>query len=197
MTATRVCTQCKVEKPITEYRKAKGDRHHGRHSICQECLLPRDREYNRLNRMYVNGKQIPKSHPLFKPGRYKALDDAWSHVEIDQRTTEGEVYIVRSPAHPNWLKVGKAVNSEERLNGYQTASPHRDYVLEYCEHFENRHEAESAIHRMLEKHKDCHDRKNEWFKTYIPTIKEVMNEYRDSLRHRDQQHPQYDLVLCN
>ena len=99
--------------------------------------------------------------------------------------------------HPEWLKVGKAVNSEERLNGYQTASPHRDYVLEYCEHFENRHEAESAIHRMLEKHKDCHGRKNEWFKTYIPTIKEVMNEYRDSLRHRDQQHPQYDMVLCN
>lgn len=196
MTATRVCTQCKVEHPITNYRKAKADKL-GRHSICQDCLLPRDREYNRLNRMYVNGQPVPKSHPLFKPGKYKTLDDAWSHVEIDNRTTEGEVYIIRSPAYCNWLKVGKAVSSEDRLNGYQTSSPFRDYVLEYWEHFDNRHEAEAAIHRLLEKHKDCHDRKNEWFKTYIPTVKEVMNEYRDSLRHRDQQNAQYDLVLCN
>ena len=33
-------------------------------------------------RMFVNGMYIPKSHPLHKPGRYKSLDDAWSHQQI-------------------------------------------------------------------------------------------------------------------
>jgi hypothetical protein len=152
--------------------------------------------------MYVNGVYIPKSHPLHKPGRYKAIDDAWSHVEIDKKTVAGEVYIIRNSAWTNWLKIGKAVLSEDRLNGYQTGSPFRDYVLEYYEAFDNRHEAEKAIHRMLEKHKDCHERRGEWFKTYIPVVKEVMNEYRQQQAqadtgHRDEQQSQYDLVLCN
>jgi len=164
---------------------------------CKDC----SKEYNtksNTNRMWVNGKYIPQSHPLYKPGRYKTLDDAWSHTDIDERSTTGEVYIIRNPAFCNWLKVGKAVNSEDRLQGYQTSSPHRDYVLEYCEHFENRHHAEAAIHRMLEKHKDCHERKGEWFKTYIPTIKEVMNEYRNQTTgtgHRDEHATQHDLDL--
>ena len=151
-------------------------------------------------RMYVNGKEVSKKHPLYKPGRYKTLDDAWSHCEIDERSTEGEVYIIRNSAWTNWLKVGKAVSSEDRLKGYQTSSPFRDYVLEYCEYFDNRHEAEAEIHRMLEKHPKCFARKGEWFKTYIPTIKEVMNEYRNQTTHpryRDQSCPQHDMDSCN
>ena len=34
-------------------------------------------------RMYVNGKEISKKHPLHKPGKYKSLDDAWSHNKIE------------------------------------------------------------------------------------------------------------------
>lgn len=150
----------------------------------------------RANRMWVNGKYIPFSHPLHKPGRYKTLDDAWSHCEIDERSKEGEVYIIRNKAWSDWYKVGKAVSSEDRLSGYQTSSPFRDYVLCYCEKFDNRHKAEAEIHRMLEKHEQCLDRKGEWFKTYIPVIQEVMNDYRDKetyTRHRDEQHPQLDL----
>lgn len=184
------CIDCNTDLIInenwTEARKKQGK------YVCMDCWSARD-----ALRMYINGKEISKSHPLHKPGRYKAIDDAWSHVEIDKKTVAGEVYIIRNRAWTNWLKIGKAVLSEDRLNGYQTGSPFRDYVLEYYEEFDNRHEAEKAIHRLLEKHKDCHERRGEWFKTYIPVVKEVMNEYRDSLRHRDQQHPQQDLVLCN
>lgn len=192
------CKTCGELKPNTEYHKYKQGAD-GLRPSCKDCRSKFERSRND-NRMFVNGKHISTSHPLYKPGRYKALDDAWSHTEIDQRSVDGEVYIVRSPAHPDWLKVGKAVNSEERLNGYQTASPHRDYVLEYCEHFENRHQAEKAIHRMLEKHKHCFERKGEWFKTYIPTIKEVMNDYRNkeaSVGHRNEQQSQHDLDSCN
>lgn len=191
------CKTCGEMKPLTEYHTYKQGAD-GLRPSCKECRSKLERDRND-NRMFVNGKHISTSHPLYKPGRFKSLDDAWSHQEIE-RTNEGEVYIIRNPAFCNWLKVGKAVNSEDRLNGYQTSSPFRDYVLEYCEHFENRHQAEAAIHRMLEKHKDCHERKGEWFKTYIPTIKEVMNEYRNQetgTGHRNEHATQHDLDLCN
>jgi len=65
-------------------------------------------------RMFVNGKYIPKSNPLHKPGRYKSLDDAWSHQKIEQ-TREGEIYAITNTAWINWYKIGKAVNAEDRL----------------------------------------------------------------------------------
>ena len=113
------------------------------------------------NRMFVNGKYIPSSHPLHKPGRYKALDDAWSHEEIE-RTEEGDVYAIKNPAWPTWTKVGKAVSSEDRLNGYQTSSPHRDYEIIAKFFAEDRHEAEKMLHRELDK--IAEERKGEWFK---------------------------------
>jgi len=134
----------------------------------------------RAKRMWIDGKYIPFGHPLHKPGRYKSLDDAWSHCEIDKRSKEGEVYIIRNMAWPNWYKVGKAVDATDRLKGYQTSSPHRDFVLCYREHFKDRHTAEKAIHKMLRKHKSCHDHKGEWFNTYVPVIQEVMREYKEA-----------------
>ena len=195
---SKTCLKCHTELELTNFKK-NPDSPDGYYAHCKDCTRDRDYLYNNTKRMWVNGKYIPKSHPLWKPGRFKSLDDAWSHAEIE-RTNEGEVYIIRNPAFCNWLKVGKAVSSEDRLQGYQTSSPFRDYVLEYCEHFENRHQAEATIHRMLEKHKDCHERRGEWFKTYIPTIKEVMNEYRNQetgTGYRDQHATQHDLDLCN
>lgn len=192
------CKHCGEHKPLDQFHNKTGAPD-GKQVNCKDCRRTVER-YRNTDRMFVNGKFIPKSHPLHKPGRFKTLDDAWSHTEIDTRSTEGEVYIIRNPAFPDWLKVGKAVNSEDRLNGYQTSSPFRDYVLEYCEHFDNRHEAEAAIHALLEKHDQCMERKGEWFKTFIPTIKEVMNEYRTtqvSTGHRDESSSQHDLDLCH
>ena len=63
-------------------------------------------------RMFVNGKYIPTSNPLHKPGRYKSLDDAWSHQKIEQ-TREGEIYAITNTAWINWYKIGKAVNAED------------------------------------------------------------------------------------
>ena len=198
MTDTKVCTQCHTELPLEKF-EVQSHLADGRRAYCKDCKTRYSKKSN-PNRMWVNGKYIPKTHPLWKPGRYKTLDDAWSHTEIDSRSTAGEVYIIRNMAWPEWLKVGKAVNAEDRLNGYQTSSPFRDFVLCYAESFDNRHQAESEIHRMLEKHKHCHDRKGEWFKTYVPTIQEVMNEYRikeNGTGYRDEHCPQHDLVLCD
>lgn len=113
------------------------------------------------NRMFVNGKYIPQSHPLHKPGNYKSLDDAWSHTEIE-RTKDGEVYLVINPAWPDWVKLGKAVIAEDRLSGYQTGSPHRDYLLLFNVYVEDRHLKERE---MLTTFKErATEYKGEWFK---------------------------------
>jgi len=198
MSNTKVCSMCNETLPLDKfYFETKIQRHR---SECKSCHTSVYKPKNNSERMWVNGKYIPKTHPLHKPGRFKTLDDAWSHTEIDTRSTEGEVYIIRNKAWTDWYKVGKAVNSEDRLQGYQTSSPFRDYVLEYYEHFNNRHQAESAIHRLLEKHKCCLERRGEWFKTYIPVIQEVMNEYRNKetgTGHRDEPITPDDLAVCD
>ena len=119
-------------------------------------------------RMFVNGKYIPKSNPLHKPGRYKSLDDAWSHQKIEQ-TKEGEIYAIANTAWINWYKIGKAVNAEDRLNAYQTGSPFRNYELVMFYKVANRHVAERSIHKLLVKKK--YNKKAEWF--YVEDLEDL------------------------
>lgn len=171
-------------------------------------------------RMTIQGKRYRVGNPnhpfhsIYKieghEGVYKAMGLKYTeqlakeikrNVEaMFDEVIEGEVYIIRNKAWIDWYKVGKAVSSEDRLQGYQTSSPFRDYVLEYSEMFDNRHQAESSIHRMLEKHDKCLERRGEWFKTDIPVIKEVMNDYRKQTTdsgHRDEHCPQHDLACSD
>ena len=120
------------------------------------------------NRMFVNGKYITSSHPLHKPGRFKSLDDAWSHEKIES-TKLGEVYIITNDAWPDWVKVGKAVSADDRLNGYQTSSPFRDYTVIATLAAEDRHAKEREMHRAFEHFAD--ERRGEWFK--IDRIKAI------------------------
>ena len=65
-----------------------------------------------LERMYVNGKYIPKSNPLWKAGRFKSFDDAWSHKQINS-TTEGEVYVIVNDAWPEWVTDNRHFKEKE------------------------------------------------------------------------------------
>jgi len=114
------------------------------------------------NRMYVNGKYIPASHPLHKAGRFKALDDAWSHTEINERSVAGEVYLIVNPAWPAWVKVGKASIVTDRLNNYQTSSPMRDYALLASIPVDNMHEQERRFLQLFSS--KGYERRGEWFK---------------------------------
>jgi hypothetical protein len=114
------------------------------------------------NRMWVNGKYVPKSHPLFKPGRYKTFTDAaFDSLSKYEMSKEGQVYIITNPNFPEWIKVGMAIDSEDRLNGYQTSSPFRDYELFTSWSVSDRRSAESEAHTLLGKK---YDRRGEWFK---------------------------------
>lgn len=115
------------------------------------------------DRMYVNGKYIVQTHPLHKAGRYKNFEDAaFSSLEKYNSSKEGQVYIIVNESFPEWIKVGMAIDAEDRLSNYQTSSPYRDYAL-YCSwSVSDRRAAEQAAHEILT---ECSDaRKNEWFK---------------------------------
>ena len=124
------------------------------------------------NRMFVNGKYIPSSHPLHKPGRDKSLDDAWSHRKIES-TEQGDVYIIANSAWPEWVKVGKASIAEDRLNGYQTSSPFRDYKIVAKLSTEDRHTKEREMHKIFEHF--AKERKGEWFKIETVTAIKLFN----------------------
>jgi len=123
-------------------------------------------------RMYVNGKEISKKHPLHKPGRYKSLDDVWSHNKIES-VDQGEVYIIVNEAWPEWVKVGKAVISEDRLKGYQTSSPFRDYRIVATLSTDNRHVKEREMHKVFAHF--AKERKGEWFKIDKVTAIKLFN----------------------
>ena len=117
--------------------------------------------------MYVNSKYISRKHPLYKPGRYKTFNDAaFSSLVNYVLSTEGEVYILKNPAWKNWYKIGKAIESTDRCNGYQTGSPHRDYELVTYKKFKHRGVAEKMAHSLAESL--SRKRLNEWF--YIENL---------------------------
>lgn len=124
-------------------------------------------------KMWVNGKYIPKSHPLHKPGRYKNFEDAaFSSLAKYETSVEGQVYVIVNPSFPEWVKVGMAIDSEDRLNGYQTSSPFRDYMLNYKWDVNDRRAAESEAHTELQK---LYERRSEWFKCTPEQAQEVVS----------------------
>lgn len=164
-THTKECIDCSTSLILgdnwTESRKKQGK------YVCKKCWGVRDSK-----RMYVNGKEISNKHPLYKAGRYKNFEEAAFESLTNYKTNpEGDVYIITNPAWPEWVKVGKAVEANDRLNNYQTSSPHRDYVIYDSFDVKDRSEAESKSHELLQKH---FERQNEWFKCDPEQAKEVI-----------------------
>lgn len=145
--------------------------------VCKTCW----HEGNRAE-MYVGGKYVSKTHPLWKPGRYKTFEAAaFDSLGNYTKSKDGEVYIVANPAWPEWVKVGMAIDSMDRCNGYQTSSPFRDYNLVYSFKTSDRRKSEREAHDLIELYAD--ERRGEWFKIAVgfathllSTIKEVSNE---------------------
>ena len=168
----RYCRDCKEELDVTtnwseSSRKARVYR-------CKRCHADNQTSFNHIHaprtnklRMFVDGKYISRKHPLYKPGRYKTFNDAaFSSLVNYVLSTEGEVYILKNPAWKNWYKIGKAIESTDRCNGYQTGSPHRDYELVTYKKFKHRGVAEKMAHSLAERL--SRKRANEWF--YIENL---------------------------
>jgi len=169
------CSHCGETKALSEYHKNHAKKY-GRDSLCKPCKKKVDAVYTiRRNafRMWVNGKYVPKTHPLHKPGRYKTFEDAaFSSLAKYETSVEGQVYIITNPNFAGWVKVGMAIDSEDRLNGYQTSSPFRDYFLHSFWTVSDRRQAEATAHAELEK---TFERRGEWFKCTPEQAKEVIS----------------------
>lgn len=168
------CNSCNVE--LTEDNWSESWKDIGR-TQCKSCSQQYN-NYSNKRRMYINGKYIPQNNPLWKPGRYKSLDDAWSHEQIE-RTKEGEVYAIVNEAWLGWVKIGKAVNADDRCNGYQTSSPFRDYRIIARMSTEDRHKQESEMHKVFEHFAE--ERKGEWFKIDNVTAIKIFNHHTKTL----------------
>lgn len=146
------------------------DYHVNKNPTCKECHRKNNRRYQakqNAKKMYVNGKYVPITHPLHKPGNYKTFNDAaFSSLANYVLSTEGEVYVIKNPAWKNWYKIGKAIDSTDRCSGYQTSSPHRDYELVTYKKVKHRGVAEKMAHSLAESL--SRKRANEWF--YIENL---------------------------
>ena len=176
------CPKCNKDKPLSEYQKRIINEINIGQPYCRACRAtykPRIESNKRLspkhnpNRMYVNGKYVPKTHPLYKAGRYKTFEGAaFASLEGYANTTEGYVYIINNPCWDGWVKVGMAIDAEDRCKQYQTSSPFRDYKLCYLKHFEDRKIAEQSAHKELKKITDTYN--GEWFQTSVKEAKKTI-----------------------
>ena len=141
---------------------------------CKECKRksnalsnPRHNPQNNPQRMWVNGKYIPKSHPLHKAGSYKSFGDlAFGSLNNYKQIKEGYVYAISNSAWPDWIKIGMAIDAEDRLSSYQTSSPMRNYRLVHSVYCEDRSESERSAHILAARKANIPWNKNdngEWF----------------------------------
>ena len=148
---------------------------------CKSCIRKKETEGNK-KQLYINGKYISRKDPLyniFKPGKYKNINDAVFEQPGMNSVKEGYVYVITNKAWPDWVKIGMAIDAEDRLSGYQTSSPHRDYILEHSVHSNDRRKSEQEAHTRATKL--ASETNGEWFKLTVQQAIEVLDnldEYR-------------------
>ena len=176
----KTCTACSVHLTDDNWYKSAQNKNY---YTCISCHDKSNAKTNAIHNplsMYVNGKYVSRKHPLYKPGKYKSFGDAaFSSLSNYVNVKFGYVYAIRNPAWPDWIKIGKAVDAEDRLRSYHTGSPMRDYKLVHAVFFEDRNEAERKAH-LLAAAKTTHPwNKNdngEWFRLTEEQAMEVLRE---------------------
>jgi len=175
------CYECGVQLDKTNWMPSFKKRDQ---RICKTCYRERfNSKNNKINNplaLYINGKYISRKDPLykmFKPGYYKSINDGLFKSSGGDDITYGEVYIITNKAWDGWVKIGMAVDSKDRLKGYQTSSPHRDYKLVHKVFSNDRRSAEAQAH--TEALKIAEDHKNEWFKISIADAINILDNLNE------------------
>jgi hypothetical protein len=115
---------------------------------------------------------------MFRPGNYTCLGDATFKQSEISNIDYGYVYIITNKAWPGWVKIGMAVDAEDRLKGYQTSSPFRDFELVHKIYSEDRRKTEQEAHKMAKLKAERTE--SEWFLIDIDKAVEILdklNEY--------------------
>ena len=138
---TRECNHCGC--PLSGISWAVGNVRKNNY-ICRKCDSIKGRR-NRLKRL--------------------ALDIGLSAFRRYSKTKEGYVYVLSNPAWPGWVKVGMAVDAQDRCGSYQTSSPFRDYTLHCSVLCSDRRKDEQIAHTHLEV--IASERRGEWFQVPV------------------------------
>ena len=175
---SKTCNTCETEKPLEQFNLSGGGK---RRNMCNVCFNNTHNTKTNPERMYMNGVYVPKTHPLWKPGRYVSPDNnAYDVSAEDGKPVHGYVYIITNDAWPEWVKIGMADDAEKRLRGYQTCSPMRDYHLYEFYEVNDRRAAETAAHKILH---EQYKRRREWFRCSPQAadllIRGTMGEFAD------------------
>lgn len=85
----------------------------------------------------------------------------------------GYVYAIGNPAWKDYIKIGSAIDVDDRLKSYQTSSPLRDFFIIDYYFVLNRREEESLLHSIFS------DRKLEWCKVDKDRIKEIFRKRKE------------------
>ena len=140
------------------------------HHMNNRGLIYFKREYRTIDGYLKQGGNLKKI-------KYNAPDvsDIGKVVTLlyDQQT-EGFLYVIANPAWEEWVKIGMAVNAEDRLKGYQTSSPFRDYKLNIGMPVKDRRLAEAEAHKQAEE--IATERKGEWFRMPLDSANKLVKE---------------------
>jgi len=172
-----VCSKCNCSLDDTNWMASFKKRNQ---RICKSCYRSnfnsKNNKVNNPKALYINGKYVSRKDPrykIFKPGNYKNIGDALFEQSEASGIKEGYVYVITNKAWPDWVKIGMAIDAEDRLNGYQTSSPHRDYVLEHSVYSNDRRKSEQQAHTRATK--IALETNGEWFKLTVEQAIEVLN----------------------
>mgnify|MGYP003127258115 CR=1 FL=1 len=139
------------------------------HRMNEQGLVFYKQKYRTLNGYLQQGGNI--SRLTFKNMSPKDIQ-IFSKALYDTKKA-GDVYIIYNPAWEGWYKVGKAVEASNRLDGFQTSSPFRDYKLLFYKTFSDRNTAETVAHSKL--NQICTERSFEWFKIDLQDAIDVID----------------------
>jgi len=93
--------------------------------------------------------------------RRRAKELGSRQVKAFNKIKEGYIYAISNPAWDGWIKIGMAVDADDRCASYQTSSPHRDYHIEAKQYTNDKKKLEDKAHKEAEK---LGLRQGEWFK---------------------------------
>lgn len=170
---TLLCYECNTELSSSNWMPSFKKRNQ---KICKSCYKERfnsnNNKVNNPKALYINGKYISRKDPrykFFKPGNYKNISAAIFEQSYASTIKEGYVYIITNKAWPEWVKIGMAIDAVDRLSGYQTSSPFRDYTLEHSVYSNDRRSSEKEAHKKAKRL--ALETSNEWFK--LPLLQAI------------------------
>ena len=148
------------------------------HHLNEDGLVYYKRKYRTLSGYLQQGGKVdrlvfnrmnPKDIGIFS----KALYDSQK---------SGHVYVIANDAWPEWVKIGMAVDANDRLKQYQTSSPLRNYKLIHSLYFDDRFKAEKKAHinaAMKTKHPWNKPDNGEWFRLTHDEAIEILEAIND------------------